>query len=98
MSEEDPTLHIFTQNDFIVATMLYSLKTDVFDGEISAFLAFIKDSHTDREKYQLIALAEKQLEDRIQIPSRERLRELSEIYFDLPRDNWELLEMQTSCN
>ncbi len=88
-------MEVYTQDDFIVAMMAISLR-DTLSPEAEGFFEFIQHQRTDEEKLALLDRAEKLVDRDPDLPSRERMKELSEIFTDLPRDEWELIEIQSN--
>ncbi len=95
-------MEIHTQDDFIVAIIALALRDrttgDELDEATVGFLEFIKSQRTDEEKHRLVETADKLEQEGGSFPTSEELKELSEIYHELPRDGWELLEIQTHAH
>ncbi len=86
-------MKVYTQNDFIVAMMAISLR-DTMSEEAAGFFEFVAHQRTDEEKLAMMEMAEKLVDHDPILPSPEKMKELSEIFTELPRDGWEMMEMQ----
>ena len=93
-------MEIHTQNDFIVAVIASALRdtADELDEATEGFLQFVKHQRLDEEKHRLVEIADKLEQGGDPLPTSEKLKELSEIYHELPRDEWELIEIQTNAH
>lgn len=91
-------MEIHTQDDFIVAIIATSLRADTLDEASEGFLQFVQHIRSEEEKFELVTRAEKLLVHDAILPSREKLKELSKIFFDLPKDGWEMFERQHNCH
>lgn len=89
-------MEVYTQDDFIVAVVANCLQDDEVDDASEGFFEFVRGIRTDEEKYRLLERAERLLKHDPVLPTPEKLKELSEIFLDLPRDGWEMLERQSN--
>jgi hypothetical protein len=66
---------------------------------IEGFLEVVREIRTHEEKLQLFNKADQLAEchDAV-VPTAEELKELSEIFTDLPRDGWEMFERQHNAH
>ncbi len=93
-------MEIHTQDDFIVAIIALALRDsgDEMNEATIGFLEFIRNQRSDKDKHRLVEIADKLEQGGEPLPTPEKLKELSEIYHELPRDEWELLEIQTHAH
>ncbi len=86
-------MEIYTQDDFIVAVTGIAFRDGPDDASLG-FLEFIKHQRTHEEKDRLVKRAEKLANQGESFPTPEKMKELSEIFLDLPKDDWELVQIQ----
>ncbi len=91
------TMEVYTQDDFIVALMAISLRDTVDDAALG-FFEVIAKLRTEEEKRTLLQRAEDLLDNGAIFPTKEKMKDLSEIWTDLPRNGWELLEIQNNAH
>lgn len=91
-------MKIHTQNDFAVAIMAKAIREQDDDAPLDdatqGFLEFFRLQRTDEEKQRLFDIAERVSDTDAELPTSEQLKELSDIFLEMPKDDWELLEMQ----
>ena len=90
-------MKIYTQDDFIIAMIARGMRHGM-DGPIEGFLEYVAKVRTDEEKLVLFDRADKLEQNGAILPSPEELKELSEIFTDLPRDGWEMYERQHNAH
>ena len=96
-------MEVLTQNDYFLAVVVNALRDrkDEYaplDQATSGFLEFFRHQREEEELRRLVDMADKMDEAGIEVLPPEELKKLSDIFLELPKDGWELLERQANAH